>query len=140
MAVKFYRGKKELYLEEYPEKYKDGIYFATDTKEIIMNNDLYGFGSFPIKNYIKDIQFNEDTGILKWIYIDDSVHSENIEELNLKDFLSKTYETRFRILEARVTNIEETLEWREEGTLGAGKPRANGRAIKFRLGINQHSN
>jgi len=65
MAVKFYRGKKALYLDEYPEKYKDGIYFATDTKEIIMNNDLYGFGSFPIKNYIKDIQFNEDTGILK---------------------------------------------------------------------------
>ena len=110
MAVKFYRGKKELYLEQYPEKYKDGIYFATDTREIIMNNDIYGFGVFPIKEYIKDIQFNEETGILKWIYIDDSTKREKIEELDLKDFLSRTYETRFRVLESRVTKIEENLE------------------------------
>ena len=138
MAVKFYRGKKELYLEQYPEKYKDGIYFATDTKEIIMNNDIYGFGVFPIKEYIKDIQFNEETGILKWIYIDDSTKREKIEELDLKDFLSRTYETRFRVLESRVTKIEENLEWREEGTLGASKPKSSRRTI--RLGAKFNNN
>lgn len=39
--IKFYRGTKEKY-QESPSTYKDGLYFTTDTNEILVNEVVYG--------------------------------------------------------------------------------------------------
>lgn len=39
--IQFYRGTKAKYLES-PSTYKDGIYFTTDTNEILVNEEVYG--------------------------------------------------------------------------------------------------
>lgn len=39
--IQFYRGTKAKYLES-PSFYKDGIYFTTDTNEILVNEEVYG--------------------------------------------------------------------------------------------------
>ena len=43
--VKFYRGLRSSYN---PETHHDGIYFASDTHEILMNNTVYGAGSSTV--------------------------------------------------------------------------------------------
>lgn len=48
--VNFYRGLKEKYVQE---THADGIYFATDTFEILMNGSSFGGGG------IEDVQFSE---------------------------------------------------------------------------------
>ena len=48
--VNFYRGPKEKYVQE---THADGIYFATDTFEILMNGSSFGGGG------IEDVQFSE---------------------------------------------------------------------------------
>lgn len=48
--VNFYRGPKEKYVQE---THVDGIYFATDTFEILMNGSSFGGGG------IEDVQFSE---------------------------------------------------------------------------------
>jgi len=50
--VNFYRGPKEAYKAS--DDHKDGIYFATDTKELLMNGDTYG-------DTISSITFSEVT-------------------------------------------------------------------------------
>lgn len=40
--MKFYRGKKELYDQE---KHGDGMFFTTDSQEIITNQAIYGGSS-----------------------------------------------------------------------------------------------
>lgn len=39
--IQFYRGTKAKYLES-PSTYNDGIYFTTDTNEILVNEEVYG--------------------------------------------------------------------------------------------------
>lgn len=39
--IQFYRGTKAKYLES-PSTYHDGIYFTTDTNEILVNEEVYG--------------------------------------------------------------------------------------------------
>ena len=46
-TVKFYRGLKAAYSEV---KHKDGIYFATDKGEILVNGTSYGLGSDTLDN------------------------------------------------------------------------------------------
>lgn len=48
--VNFYRGPKEKYVQE---THVDGIYFSTDTFEILMNGSSFGGGG------IEDVQFSE---------------------------------------------------------------------------------
>lgn len=53
--VKFYRGLKALYNAE---TYKDGIYFAVDKKQIIVNGVAYGFDmTDPEINLISTVEF-----------------------------------------------------------------------------------
>lgn len=40
--IKFFRGLKANYAGGVGETHRDGIYFATDTKELLMNNNAYG--------------------------------------------------------------------------------------------------
>lgn len=53
---KFYRGLKEKYVLA---THGGGIYFATDTKEIIQNGIVYT-GELPDKNLIEDVALNAD--------------------------------------------------------------------------------
>lgn len=60
--IKFFRGSKALYKPTV--EHKDGIYFATDTHELLVNNVAYGMGAEGIEDLtnlvnekVKDVEF-----------------------------------------------------------------------------------
>lgn len=63
-AIKFYRGLKAAYNET---THNNGIYFASDSKEIIMNGVAY-VGTLPDKNLVEDVNFSD--GILTVTKVD----------------------------------------------------------------------
>ena len=106
--------------------------YATLAKsfDAVLNNNIMQ-ATYDIGYWDKESGFVDNSEAIEEL-------QEKIEELDLKDFLSRTYEARFRVLESRVTKIEENLEWREEGTLGAPKPKSSTRTI--RLGAKFNNN
>ena len=72
--VIFYRGLKEKYNIEL---HKDGIYFCTDTHEILMNEDRYGGGSGGGSS-ITDFQLNGNT---LTIYTSDGDYSVQLSQI-----------------------------------------------------------
>lgn len=85
---KFYRGLKEKYNLS---THGGGIYFATDTKEIIQNGIAYT-GELPDKNLIQDVALNEDGDKIIVTHVDGSSsaievgsgeYESNIEDPNL---------------------------------------------------------
>lgn len=67
MSIRFYRGNKSKYDSE---KYKDALYFAKDTNEIIVNGSTYGNA--------KITDFTNDNGNLKISMSDGSSKSTDI--------------------------------------------------------------
>jgi hypothetical protein len=61
MQVKFFRGLRENYVLE---SHGQGIYFATDTKEILHNNEPYV--GLPLNVRVEDVELNEEGSIIKW--------------------------------------------------------------------------
>lgn len=141
-SLNFYRGKLEDYKNPANrEKYTNAIYFATDTKEIWMNGGSYGNISktlktelvnvpgkvqtlddsvveirAALKNYVKDVDLDYDSGTLTVKYVDGS---EGTKEWNLKNLWASTagdfttFDKRITDLEKRVSLIEENLNWQD---------------------------
>lgn len=77
-TIKFYRGLKERYNSD---THRDGIYFAINTQEIIVNGVSYGSGSDVdlsdyvtletlngmLTGYIKSAQYDQETGTLTFL-------------------------------------------------------------------------
>ena len=59
MQVKFFRGLRENYVLE---SHGQGIYFATDTKEILHNNEPYV--GLPLNVRVEDVELNEEGSII----------------------------------------------------------------------------
>lgn len=59
MQVKFFRGLRENYVLE---SHGQGIYFATDTKEILHNNEPYI--GLPLNVRVEDVELNEEGSII----------------------------------------------------------------------------
>lgn len=85
---KFYRGLKEKYVLA---THGDGIYFATDTKEIIQDGIVYT-GELPDKNLIQDVALNADGDKLVITHVDGTSsevelssgeYESNIDDKNL---------------------------------------------------------
>lgn len=73
MIINFYRGLKSLYKQEL---HGTGIYFTTDTLEIIHNGKSYS-GIIEEGKYVKDISINE--GIMTIIYTDGTSTTANYQ-------------------------------------------------------------
>lgn len=68
--VKFYRGLSTAYSAA---TYADGIYFATDTKEIILNGSKYGADSTQINDIVDklaDIEENAQVNVIESVSVD----------------------------------------------------------------------
>lgn len=102
--VNFYRGLKEKYVQE---THADGIYFATDTFEILMNGSSFGGGG------IEDVQFSE--GKLLFAFRDGTNMEVPITEATqtLPGLLSAADKTKLDNLptnETLTANLEEINE------------------------------
>lgn len=64
--IKFYRGKKQTYLDSVAS-YSDGIFFATDKHEIMLNGTTYGVGEA-----VSDITFDAPSATLNVTLIGNS--------------------------------------------------------------------
>lgn len=107
--VKFYRGKESTYLNgrsSGTKKYQDGIYFATDTNKIYLNDKVYGQGSYDIKNVVKDVVVGAD-GIMTVTFVDGSKAEKTYD---LKAIMSLVYEDRFVSIENRIKALEDNFE------------------------------
>lgn len=62
--VKFYRGERASYN---PGTHADGIYFATDTAEILLNNVSYGLSQDQKDQLITDITYDAASGTLTFV-------------------------------------------------------------------------
>lgn len=62
--VKFYRGIREKYV---PSTHVDGVYFATDTAEILLNGISYGLSEDVKNKVITNITYDETSGKLTFV-------------------------------------------------------------------------
>ena len=73
--IKFYRGLKSNYKYSVEEpqnlEHQDGLYFATDTKEILLNGQAYG-GLTDADKVVQDVTLTEDNTKLHVEYTDGS--------------------------------------------------------------------
>ena len=67
--VNFYRGLREKYS---PDTYKDGLYFSTDTLEIILNGSSFGGGLTNVEFSEGKLIFSFANGTIKEVPIDEA--------------------------------------------------------------------
>lgn len=105
--VKFFRGPKANYVAS--STHLDAIYFAVDTKELLVNNVAYGFSTLDaaaqetmIKGYVKSVTFD---GVSKFTFTDgngnNTEHTIPVASATSNGLMSKEH---FAKLEALPTN------------------------------------
>ena len=67
--IKFYRGLESLYNQE---THADGLYFATDTHKIILNNQKYGGEDLGVDKVVSNVELDTDPNKLKVSFNDGS--------------------------------------------------------------------
>lgn len=84
-GIKFYRGAKSLY--DAASKHLNAIYFATDTKELLMNGTNYGGGG------ITDVRFDKNSNKLIVSKIEENTEYDLTELVKFKTSLPDTLTT-----------------------------------------------
>lgn len=112
--IKFYRGSKQTYVDgraASPKVYSDDvIYFATDSREILLKDKSYGVaGSYSIPKYVKDINLASDGKTMVITYVDDSV--EQTKTLSFENIINLVLADTFTVIENRLDALENCLTW-----------------------------
>lgn len=81
MLVQHYKGSKDLYNKEV---HGGGLYFATDTKEIILNNEVYLGG---LQETVETLQKQVDENTTNLLMLGDSIQEQI--SLAIDDFANK---------------------------------------------------
>ena len=115
--VKFYRGLKANYVAE--TTHKDGIYFATDTNEILMNGKAYA-GALAAGKVVTNVTLSSDKSKLVITYSDTTT-----TEIDLSAYYNKT---QVDAAIAAAVVAEKTLREAADTALG-GKITTNTQAI-----------
>lgn len=94
--INFYRGLKSKYDAV---AYANGVYFATDAKEIIVNGISY-IGALADNALIKLVAISEDGSKLIFTYTDDTVKEFDLNTADVSDL-----QNRLTVVESSVTNL-----------------------------------
>lgn len=102
IQVFFIKGKKENYSTLSPEEKAGGIYFATDTREIIVEGVSYGSGE-TLEKTVKLVSQGPAPGSLSVTYTDGSLSEINI----------------VTELEGKINSLEELIKGDKEGSVSS---------------------
>ena len=87
--IKFYRGPKVNYTYTPDGKFKDAIFFATDTQELYLNGKIYGDGNDKTKKVADVNQKQGDSSKIIITYTDRSTKEVTVGKLTMQQVVQE---------------------------------------------------